>query len=207
MRLLATVLCIGLLACAGPTQAADLRLVTLTPAEDVSLPFWCDWGYDWDERCYHDNAARLAVGGEPGKVWRAALRFSASSIPARATVHMAELSVWYDGTCVAPRKTSRSCDGRPFSFDVHPIYTAVWSSEREVELGPAVASAELPPFARPQWVAFDITDLVGDAFDAGVLVKLADDLEDYDLSGPLFPSSDYPDVALRPQLSIWYQLE
>jgi hypothetical protein len=204
MRLVATVLCIGLLACAGPAQATDLRLVTLTPTEDVSLPFWCDWGYDWEERCYHDDGARLAVGGEPGKIWRTALRFSASSIPARATIHVAELALWYDGTCVAPRKTSRPCDERAFSFDVHPIYTADWSSEREVELGPAFASAELPPFARPQWVAFDVTDLVTEAFGAGILAKLADGLEDYTLAGPLFPSSEHPSVELRPRLSIWY---
>ena len=49
---------------------------THVPTEDLGLPFWCDWGYDWDERCYTDNAARLLLGGVDDKVWRAALRFS-----------------------------------------------------------------------------------------------------------------------------------
>jgi hypothetical protein len=40
------------------------------------LPFWCDWGYDWAERCYRLDGAWLGVGGgEPDKVWRSALRF------------------------------------------------------------------------------------------------------------------------------------
>src|SRR5947208_16689041 len=117
MRFLAVLL--AGLACVGSARAADVRTTTLAPVEDVSLPFFCDWGYDWDERCYRDDSTRLALGGGPGKVWRSALRFSLDVIPASAAVVTAELSLWYDGTCVGPRKTFRPCDGRAFSLEAH----------------------------------------------------------------------------------------
>ena len=119
-----TVLACAVLALAGAAHAAEIRSVALAPADDVSLPFWCDWGYDWAERCYRLEGARLGVGGgEPDKVWRSALRFSTSAIPPGATVVAAELLLWYDGTCVAPRRRSKPCDGRGFDFGLHPIFT------------------------------------------------------------------------------------
>jgi hypothetical protein len=36
-------------ALAAPAGAA-LETVVLAPADDVSLPFLCSWGYDWEER-------------------------------------------------------------------------------------------------------------------------------------------------------------
>jgi len=204
------VVVLAALALTGAAQAAEVRTVVLAPIEDVSLPFWCDWGYDWDERCYRDDGLRLAVGGgEPDKVWRSALRFSTAPIPAGVTVVTAELSLWYDGTCIAPRKTSRACDGRGFDFGVHPIFTQRWSAEREVEYGPQVGTASLPAPALPQWVVWDITDLVGDwaaggLENDGILLELVDGQEDYGTSGPLFPSSSYPNVSLRPRLTVWY---
>jgi hypothetical protein len=211
MRLLVVVV-FALLAFADVARGADIRVATLSPLDDVSLPFWCDWGYDWDERCYSDDGVRLALGGEPDKVWRSALRFSTASIPPGAAVVTAELSLWYDRTCVAPRKTSRPCDGRGFQIDAHPIYTQLWFSEREVEFGPLAAVAYLDPFAPPQWVVWDVTDLVsewvsGGEANNGLLLKLADGQEDYNLSGPLIPSSSYPTSSLRPRLTIWFHLE
>lgn len=195
---------------AGTARASDVRVTTIAPLEDVSLPFWCDWGYDWEERCYRLDGARLGVGGgELDKVWRSALRFSNSAIPAGATVMTAELSLWYDGTCVAPRKGSRPCDGRGFDFGLHPIFTPRWFSEREVEYGPQVGFASLDAFARAQWVVWDVTDLVadwssGNLANNGVLVKLVDGQEDFAVSGPLFPSSRSPTATMRPKLTVWY---
>jgi hypothetical protein len=206
MRVLALVAAAAL-SLVGAARASDVRVTTLTPVEDVSLPFWCDWGYDWDERCYRDDGPRLAVGGgEPDKVWRSALRFS---IPAGVTVVTAELSLWYDGMCVAPRKTSRPCDGRPFAFGAHPIFSPRWYAEREVGFGQQVGAAELAAFASPRWVIWDVTDLVaewasGGLPNDGVLLKLVDGQEDYGVSGPLFPSSSYGDASLRPRLTVWY---
>jgi hypothetical protein len=205
MRVL--VVAAAVLALAGTARASDVRVAVLQPVEDVSLPFWCDWGYDWDERCYRDDGPRLAVGGgEPDKVWRSALRFS---IPAHLTVVTAELSLWYDGTCIAPRKTSRPCDGRGFAFGAHPIFTPSWFAERDVEIGPQAGAAELAAFASPQWVVWDVTDLVaewasGGLPNYGLLLKLVDEQEDFGAIGPLFPSSSYPYAGVRPRLTVWY---
>jgi hypothetical protein len=197
------------LALASGAQAADVGTAVIAPAEDVSLPYWCDWSYDWDERCYREDGVRLGVGGESDKVWRSALRFSTAAIPPGATIMTAELSLWYDGTCLAPRKTIRTCDGRAYEFAVHPIFTSRWYSEREVEVGPLISTATLPWFAGPRWLVWDITDLVaewasGAAANNGVLVKLVDGQEDFDTSGPLFPSLTYPNSSLRPRLTVWF---
>jgi hypothetical protein len=196
------------LALAAPASSADLRTLTVVPTEDVSIPYWCEWGYDWDERCYRLNEDRLAVGGDTDKVWRSALRFA---IPQTAVIYAAELSLWYDGTCLSPLKTSRRCDGRQYDFALHPIFTSRWSAEREVEIGPVAAIASLPAFAAPQWLEVDVTDLAAEwASDGlsnrGVLVKLADGQEDFGVSGPLFPSSRSPLREVRPRLRVVYSL-
>jgi hypothetical protein len=211
MRLLVSA-AIAALALTGAAHADDVHVATLSPVADVSLPFSCNWGYDWDERCYREDGSRLPVGGEQDKVWRSALRFSTASIPSGAAVVTAELSLWYDRICVAPRKTSRPCDGRGFELVAHPILTARWFSEREVEFGPQVGATALEPFAPPQWTTWDLTDLVaewtsGALPNYGVLLKLADGQEDYGSSGPLFPSARYANAALRPRLTIWYVLD
>lgn len=195
---------------AAGAHASDVQMAVIAPVEDVSLPFWCDWGYDWDERCYREDGVRLGVGGESDKVWRSALRFSMAAIPPGATVGTAELSLWYDGTCLAPRKRSRPCDGRGYVFGAHPIFTPRWYSEREVEIGPLLATAVLAPLASPRWLVWDITDLVAEWVSSettndGVLLKLVDGQEDFDTSGPLFPSSTYVSVSLRPRLTVWFQ--
>jgi len=208
MRCLAAVL--ALLAFAGAARGAEVRVTSIAPLGDVSLPFWCDWGYDWDERCYRLEGTRLGVGGgEPDKMWRSALLFSTASIPAGASVVTAELSLWYDGTCVAPLRQSRPCDGRGFDFGLHPIFTRRWYADREVEYGPQVGFASLEPFACPQWVVLDVTDLVADWASGalendGLLLKLVDAQEDFAVSGPLFPSSRFSTAAVRPQLRVWY---
>jgi hypothetical protein len=208
MRFLCTL--VGLsLALTGAAQASELRVATLSSVEDVSLPFWCDWSYDWEARCYREDGPRLAVGGEPDKVWRSALRFSTASLPAGANVVGAELSLWYDRTCIAPRKTSGPCGGRGFELGVHEIFTPRWFSEREVEIGPQVTTAGFDAFAPSQWLFWDLSDLVagwasGDVANNGVLLKLVDTQEDFGVSGPLFPSSRYSDASLGPRLTVWY---
>ena len=207
MKLLAP--CLAALVLAAPAFGGDVRGVNLAPAEDVSLPFFCDWGYDWDERCYRDDSVRLSTGGEPGKVWRSALRFPLAAVPKGATVVTAELSLWYDGTCVGGRKRFRPCGVHAFELEAHKILTARWSAEREVEVDPLAFTASLDAGASPRWVTFDVTDLVADwasgaAPNDGVLLQLAGDEEGYDLPGPAFPSSECPDVSLRPRLTVWW---
>jgi hypothetical protein len=200
------------LALAGVAHAGDVQVATLPATEDLSLPFWCDWGYDWDERCYWDDSDRLFVGGVDDKVWRAAVRFSLDALPPGARIVTAELSLEYDQTCVAPPRATRPCEGRGFALDVHPIFTSRWQSEREVEFGPVVARAVLDPQAPTGRLVWDVTDTVADWWSGalandGLLVKLSDDDEAFDSSGPAFPSSTYADPAARPELAVWYVLD
>jgi hypothetical protein len=45
---------------AAPARAmTDAVVLQTPPSADASFPFWCDWGYDWDERCYQDFSNRL----------------------------------------------------------------------------------------------------------------------------------------------------
>src|SRR5262245_51297424 len=67
IRLLAS---LTLLAAFSLPASAVGGVLVRAPVEDVGMPFWCDRGYDWDERCYIDNTARLPVGGVDDKVWR-----------------------------------------------------------------------------------------------------------------------------------------
>jgi TGF-beta propeptide len=210
MRFLAVLL--AALTFVGAARAAEVGMTTLSPVEDVSLPFYCDWGYDWDERCYRDDSARLSLGGEPGKVWRSALRFAVGSIPAGAPVVTAELSLWYDGTCVGVRKAFRLCDGRSFYVEAHRILTARWYSEREVEIDPSSFAADLGAGAAAQWLTIDVTDLVAEWHDEGapnngLLLKLADDEEAYQIPGPTFPSATFDDQSVRPRLRVWWLSE
>jgi hypothetical protein len=195
------------LACAA--RATDYATVALPAADDVSLPFWCSWGYDWEERCYRDRLDRLELGGAEDKVWRSALRFSLDALPPSATIIYAELRLRYDGTCVAPRRRTVPCDGRGFGIEARPIYTADWYSRREVAFGPVVSYAQVDPGAGAQWVAWDITDTVSEWFSGaapndGILLKLLDEQEAYDEGGPALPSLRFADDALRPRLVVTY---
>jgi hypothetical protein len=183
-------------------------LVTLRPVEDVSFPFWCDWSYDWEERCWWDDGDRLLVGGDEDKVWRAGLRFSLTAVPPGATILDASLTVRHDAVCLGPRKTTRPCRARKYTIDLHSILTGSWFSEREVEVGPLLARAVLPLATRPEWLSWDMTGLVESWLagepNHGVLLKLADAEEDFAVGGPALPSSSFAHAASRPALDVAY---
>jgi hypothetical protein len=110
-----------------------------------------------------------------------------------------------------PRRTqdAAACASRWYAIDAHPILSADWLDEREVELGAAVAGAKLDSAARPQWLVFDLTDLVADGVmgllpNSGVLLKLADADETYGVGGPKLPSSSFENEDLRPRLEVTY---
>jgi hypothetical protein len=195
------------LALAGPARA-DVGMVTIPVAQDLSLPFWCDWGYDWQERCFRDDSDRLPIGGVDDKVWRAGLQFSFDGLPPGAEVFSAELGLWYDRVCVAPRRAVRPCDTRTYRIDARPILTARWPVERLIELGPRVDTATASP-TRAGWLYWDLSDLVagwasGDGENHGVLLQLADDQEALGSSGPALASSSYANEGMRPRLTVWY---
>ena len=199
------ILCAALCA-AGGARAA---VVSIPPETDVGLPFWCDWSYDWESRCYRDKGPRLPIGGVDDKVWRAALRFSLAPVPAGAAISSAELSIYHDGTCVAPRLTVVPC-AVGYVVDAHRILSPPWSREREPDFDERVAGTDvvLAP-DMPQWLRWDVTALVRawqreTAANNGVLLKLQDGDEAYGSSGPYGPSATSPHVALRPRLVVHY---
>jgi hypothetical protein len=177
--------------------------------EDVGLPFWCDWGYDWDERCYRDDTTRLPVGGVDDKVWRAALRFSLEGLPARAAVTSAHLELYFDGACVAPRRRVGPCLAGAYTLDAHAIRSASWTKEREVDFDPLATASTTVPTTVAAWSSWDLTALVSDWASGalpnrGVLLELAEEEENFGTSGPYFPSSTFASVSLRPRLVISY---
>jgi hypothetical protein len=203
----ALLVAVAFLAIAAPAHAADSVTVSLSPSLDLSFPFWCDWGYDSDERCYRDDSDRLPIGGAENKVWRAGLRFE---LPRNANVLSAELRLYFDGTCVGAGLSSRPCDGRSYQIDARPIASSDWFHEREVETWPVVATAELPPFARSQWLAWDVSDLVwswsvDDMPNNGILLQLSEAQEAWGAGGPRLPSSAFADASRRPRLVLTYQ--
>jgi hypothetical protein len=56
---------------------------------------------------------------------------------------------------------------RPFELAAHPILSASWFSERELDFEPALDRAELEDASHPQWLS-----------------QLADADEDFGVSGP-----------------------
>jgi hypothetical protein len=190
--------------------AAPAAITVRTPVDDVGLPYWCDWGYDWDERCYRDPGTRLPIGGVDDKVWRSALRFSLAGIPAGATVESARLELYFDGVCVAPLRRSMSCPSGYFTLDAHRIASADWYHEREPEFnGDVEDETWVAGTDAPRWLVWDLTGLVqswtaGVWPNDGVLLKLTDGDEDFGTSGPYVPSMSFSSVALRPRLVIVY---
>ncbi len=194
---------------AAVAPRAGAETVTLAPTSDLGLPFWCDWSYDWEARCYLDEGERLPVGGVDDKVWRSALRFDLGTIPPDATITSATLRLFFDGTCVAPRVTAVRCPARSYTVVAHGILSADWFDERQPDLEfDAAATATLPAGVTFRWLSWNLTSLVrawhsdGTA-NNGVALKLADGQEDFDGSGPYLLSSRGPDAA-RPQLVVLY---
>jgi hypothetical protein len=205
--LLALVLLVLGLAGAAPARAATS---SIQPSADLGLPFWCDWRYDWEARCFRDDGPRLPIGGVDDKVWRAALRFPLTEIPAGATVTAAQLRVYHDGVCVAPRRTAVPCVPPGSVIDAHRILSASWFAERELELDERVVDTALVFSAsEPQWLTWDVTELVRSwhrrlAANNGLLLKLQDGDEDFGVSGPYGPSAGYHEAALRPRLVVTF---
>jgi hypothetical protein len=186
----------------------EVRVSRLAPSADMSLPFWCDWSYDWEARCYREDEQRLPIGGDDDKVWRAALRFPLEAIPRGAVVVSATLYASFDGVCLGPRKTERPCPQRTYTIDVHPIFTEDWLREREVDIGPSSAQGSFWAGTK-QRLSWDLTDQVISWIEAGapnhgLLLKLAEGEEDLSVSGPKLPSSRFGAAALRPMLEVSY---
>jgi hypothetical protein len=62
MRTAVSVLMV-LLTLAALAPAAPGAVVVRSPLDDVGLPFWCDWGFDSDERSYRDGGVFTSPTG------------------------------------------------------------------------------------------------------------------------------------------------
>jgi hypothetical protein len=209
MKSLGLVVVVLLLTAGSARAGTDARVLRTPPSADVSFPFWCDWGYDWDERCYRDFSDRLSIGGDVDKVWRSALHFPLSAIPGGSVVLSASLVLSFDGVCLAPRKTEQPCPPRGYTIDIHPIFSADWFHEREVDIGPLVSSGSVWPAGAPQRLSWDVTDQVIEWVEYGtpnngLLLKLAEGEEDFFVSGPRVPSSEFAHPTRRPALEVTY---
>jgi hypothetical protein len=210
MRLFALILLVMAATLSAQPAAGATMTAAIRPSADVGMPFWCDWGYDWDERCYRDDGARVPVGGVDDKVWRAALRFPLGSIPEQAAIVSAWLRLYHDGTCVAPRLESVRCGGGSYAIDSHRILSTDWFDEREPDVdGRIEATAVLADSRTTRWLSWDVTGLVQEWYEEaapnnGLLLKLSERQEDYDTSGPYFASSTFWDASFRPRLVVMY---
>jgi hypothetical protein len=189
--------------------AAAAATVVRAPVDDVGLPFWCNWSYDWEARCYRDSGPRLPLGGVEDKVWRAGLRFSLAGIPAGATVAAARLELTFDGVCVAPQLSSMACSGDGFPLAAYPIASAEWYHEREPDYFWTVEDEVYLDTSATGILAWDLTGLVREWLDGtiennGVLLKVADGREDFGVGGPYFASMSASDPVVRPRLVIEY---
>jgi hypothetical protein len=193
----------------APTATASTLSIPATG--DVGFPFWCDWSYDWESRCFRDDGPRLPIGGVDDKVWRSGLRFSLAGIPSSATITAAELRIYHDGLCVAPRAATLPCAAPGAVIDAHRILSHSWFGEREPELDERVLDTAVVFSAPdPQWLSWNVTALARSwqsrvVPNNGLLLKLQDGDEEYGAPGPHSPSSTYPDAALRPRLVVTYE--
>jgi hypothetical protein len=195
----------------GSCHAGAATTITVPASADVGFPFWCDWGYDWESRCYRDDGPRLPIGGVDDKVWRAGLRFTLAAIPAAARITDAELRLFHDGTCVAPGAAGAPCAAPGAVIDAHRILSRSWFAEREPDVDERVLDTAVVFSAPdPQWLVWHVTALARawqrkPAANNGILLKLQDGDEDFDIPGPYGPSSGYPDPAVRPRLVVTYE--
>jgi hypothetical protein len=180
------------------------------PVDDVGFPFWCDWSYDWEARCYRDSGPRLPVGGVDDKVWRSGLRFSLAGIPPGAVVASARLELKFEGDCVAPALGVTGCSGEAVQIAAYPIASADWYHEREPDYYWTVEDVvEVDPSQGPDVYALNLTALTrewvaGRIANNGVLLKLTDASEDFEVGGPYFASMNAAEPSVRPRLVIVY---
>jgi hypothetical protein len=183
------VLTLVLAALAGTAAPrGEAAIAVRTPVDDVGFPFGCDRSYDWEARCYLDTGPRLPVGGVDDKVWRSGLRFSLAGIPRGAVISSARLMLAFEGDYVAPALGITPCPGDVFQLAAYPIASADWYREREPDY---------------YWTVEDVVE-VDTSQGPGVLPKLTDASEDFDVGRPYFASMDATAPAVGPRLVIAY---
>jgi hypothetical protein len=142
-------------------------------------------------------------------VWRGAVRFPLDALPEGARVTSARLDLYFDGACVAPRRKVGPCAKAEYTFDAHAVRSPSLTREREVDFDPVATASTTVSTAVVRWSSWDLTGLVSDwasgvAPNRGVLLKLAEEEEDFGVSGPYFPSASFGTAVLRLRLVVSY---
>jgi RHS repeat-associated protein len=167
--------------------------------------------FDWTcSTCAPTTDDRVFLGTTDTKIYRSALQFALTAIPAGATISDAELRLYYDGMCL--NVGTNACVARTQQFDAHRL-TAAWSttstpSQLQFTSSP-VASTTFSTIADAdvQWVSWNLTQTVKDWFSGltpnyGVLMKL--NTEPLGASGIRPPSGRFAEPSLKPKLDITY---
>src|SRR5207248_4488010 len=155
------------------------------------------------------SGGRMFIGTDDSHVWRQALQFDLSALPAGVTVSGASLGVYFDGFCLSV--SGAFCGGVGHQIDVHRM-TAAWSSSStssQVQFDPAVTSSfTLPSGAGDQWMSWDVGGVVsawetGSQPNDGFYLML--NSEPLGASGPAPPGRLFSgDASLTPQLTVTF---
>jgi RHS repeat-associated protein len=152
---------------------------------------------------------RLYVGSDTSAVWRGALQFDLSSIPAGVTVSSAQLGLYYDGYCLAVNGT---CTGvASHDLEAHRM-TAPWSpSTTSSQLrfdSTTLSTVTITTSQQVGWLYWPITLTVqnwlsGAQPNDGLLLKATD--ETLGLGGLAAPSRSYAGSStVQPELQVTY---
>ncbi len=152
---------------------------------------------------------RLYTGSDTSSVWRGAMQFDLSAIPAGATVTSAQMGLYYDDYCLAVNGT---CTGvASHDLEAHRM-TAPWSaSSTSSQLqfdATTLATQTITTSQQVGWLYWPITTtlknwLSGAQPNDGILLKASD--ETLGLGGLAAPSRTYAgSTTVQPQLQVTY---
>ena len=157
------------------------------------------------------NPPGLWVGSDDSSLFRSAVQFGLSGMPAGATVTSASLGLYYHNVCIGT-SNPQFCDGTSHTIDAHQV-TAPWSqtttSDQMQYSSTVLSSATLSAatLGSPQWLNWDITSLF-EGWLAGATandgIELVHNPESTGLSGPVFATqydtsqspSNYPEIVV-----------
>ncbi len=159
--------------------------------------------------CTPYSLDRLYVGSDTSAVWRGALQFDLSSIPAGVTVSSAQMGLYYDDYCLAVNGTCTSVPSH--DLELHRML-APWSSSStssQLQFDSTVLSTQtITTSQQVGWLYWPITWTVqhwlsGAQANDGLLLKATD--ETLGLGGLAAPSRSYAgSTSVQPELQVTY---
>ena len=178
-----------------------ITMVVQPDVEDASFPTAANYLPFVDQYLY--------MGGGTTYIWRAALRFDLSAVPATAITD-AKLGLYWDGGCIAAQPGY--CGGVDHVLEAHRA-TAAWSTastSSQLSFDAAVAGSytwQTSVFGN-RWMSWPLTGLVGSWLDGSQPnygLVIARNPEVLNVSGPVAPGWRFAgDPTLRPKLEITY---